>query len=503
MTAHPPSQKRSLLLHLLFPPAWLAAVWTNARRGFAGKLAATFGVLAWTGFYLAAVTGLLVWINVLHIEWRGGFPPVLTFAKTVPDYEALERDRARHASATTGLSLPEGPAPYWTGFRGPQRDGHYTEQPIRTQWPREGLPLIWRQPVGGGYASFAIAEGLAFTIEQRRDSEAVTAYHIDTGVEVWNHTYPALFNEWMGGEGPRATPSWHDGKLYALGAEGDFFCFIAATGELLWHKNILQDNDAGNLMYGMAVSPLIVDDKVIVLPGGREGNSVAAYDRLTGETVWKVLDDKQAYVSPMLVELAGRRQILVVSARRAMGLAPEDGTLLWEHPWTVQYENTIAQPVILGPNRFLLSAGYGTGCAAVEVTPEGDGFAARTLWQNKHLKNKFTSSVYHEGHVYGLDEAILTCIDAETGQRKWKNGRYEYGQVLLASGHLVILSGQGELVLVRATPEKHEEVASFSALRGKTWNHPAIAQGRLFVRNAVEMACFDLSTGDLARAGMD
>jgi outer membrane protein assembly factor BamB len=388
--------------------------------------------------------------------------------------------------------LPVTPSPYWTGFRGPNRDGHYTERPIRIDWPGEGLPLIWRQPAGGGYASFAIANGLAFTIEQRRDIEAVTAYHFDTGVEVWNHTYPALFNEWMGGEGPRATPSWHDGKLYALGAEGDFFCFVAATGEVLWQKNILHENGAENLMYGMAVSPLIVDDKVIVLPGGREGNSVVAYDRLTGEPVWKAHDDKQAYVSPMLVELAGRRQILVVSARRAMGLAPEDGALLWEYPWTVQYENTIAQPVILGPDRFLLSAGYGTGCAAVEVTLAGEGFAARTLWQNKNLKNKFTSSVYHQGHVYGLDEAILTCIDAETGQRKWKDGRYEYGQVVLASGHLIILSGQGDLVLVRATPERHEELASFSALRGKTWNHPAIAHGRLFVRNAVEMACFDL-----------
>jgi outer membrane protein assembly factor BamB len=177
-----------------------------------------------------------------------------------------------------------------------------------------------------------------------------------------------------------------------------------------------------------------------------------------------------------------------------MGLKIEDGSMLWQFPWTIQMNNrNIAQPIILSTNRFLLSGGYGTGGVAVEITPTEKGFLAREVWRNKNLKNKFTSSVFRQGHVYGLDEDILTCIDAETGERKWKEGRYDYGQVLLASGQLIVLCGNGDLAVVQATPEKHEELTRFPAIAGKTWNHPALGGGFLLVRNAVEMACFDIS----------
>jgi outer membrane protein assembly factor BamB len=200
------------------------------------------------------------------------------------------------------------------------------------------------------------------------------------------------------------------------------------------------------------------------------------------------------YASPMLVTLAGEKQLIICAETRTLGLRPKDGNVLWEYPWRVLHDqNPIAQPVMLGTNRFLLSAGYFTGCVAVEIARTGTSFAARKLWQNKNLKNKFTSSVFWQGHIYGLDEDILTCLDAETGERKWKEGRYGYGQLLLASGHLIILSGDGELALVRATPERHEELARFPAIHGKTWNHPAIANGKIFVRNSAEMACFEIS----------
>jgi outer membrane protein assembly factor BamB len=221
---------------------------------------------------------------------------------------------------------------------------------------------------------------------------------------------------------------------------------------------------------------------------------VVAYHKLTGERIGNSLTNEAAYSSPMLVTLAGQRQLIVAVLDHVAGLRIEDGSLLWEFPWTIQMNNrNIAQPVILSTNRFLLSAGYGTGCVAVEVTPAKDRFAARELWRNKNLKNKFTSSVLWEGHVYGLDEGILTCLDVETGERKWKEGRYDYGQVLLASGQLIVLCGNGDLAIVKATPEKHAESVRFPAITGKTWNHPAISGGYLLIRNAVEMACFDVS----------
>jgi outer membrane protein assembly factor BamB len=235
-----------------------------------------------------------------------------------------------------------------------------------------------------------------------------------------------------------------------------------------------------------------VDETVVVLPGGRQGTSVAAYDRRTGKRAWSALDDQQAYSSPMLATLAGVRQILVFSAARVAGITPDGGNLLWEYPWKTQFDIHASQPLVIGDNRLFLSSGYGTGAAVIELAPSGTGLAVREIWRNIRMKNQFTSSLLHEGFIYGLDESILACVEAGTGELKWKGGRYGYGQVVLASGHLIVLTEDGDLALVRATPDRHEEVTRFPVLDGKTWNHPAMAGGYLLVRNLSEMAAFDL-----------
>ena len=382
-------------------------------------------------------------------------------------------------------------APYWVGFRGPRRDGHYRERAVLTTWPQGGLKAMWSQPVGGGYASFAVAHGRAFTIEQRRQQEVVAAYDVATGRELWSHGWDGEFREWMGGDGPRATPTWADGRVYALGALGELRCLEAGTGRLVWRVNILEDTGAANLPWGMAASPLVLDDTVVVLPGGPRG-SVVAYDRSTGARQWAVLDDKAAYSSPMLVTLNGRPQILAVLARRLVALAPESGDLLWEYPWVTGNDINASQPLLVGDRRILLSSAYGHGAAVIEVAENGGRQSARAVWEHTRLKNRFSSSVLHEGFIYGLDENILTCLDAETGAVRWKAGRYGHGQFVLASGHLIVLSEDGDLALVRATPDRHEELVRFSVLDGKTWNHPAIEDGVLLVRNLAEMAAFDL-----------
>lgn len=494
---------------ILLPPVGLVMLWMRDDAETGKKVFASLAIVVLCASYL-------------FFAYRSGFIAAPPDPATEEHYAELERQRAQQREATAGSSaassgaaeLPPGagasananeprPAPgstparstrsYWTNFRGPARDGRYDEAPIQTAWPAEGLRLLWKQPIGGGYASFVVAEGMAFTIEQRRHQEIVAAYDVETGRELWTHGSDAEFRESMGGDGPRATPTWEAGRLYSLGAEGDLRSFDAKTGKLNWSKNILKDAGADNLQWGMAGSPLIVDDKVVVLPGGRSGKSVVAYNKLTGAQVWKSLNDIQAYVSPMLVTLAGKRQIMIVTATRIVGLAPEDGSLLWETKWDTDMGINISQPIPIDANHFFISSGYGKGAALVEISGSGDGLAARKVWENTSMKNKFNSSVLHEGNVYGLDEGILTCVDVKTGDRKWKGGRYGYGQVILASGHLIIITDAGELVLVKATPEKHTEVARFAAIEGKTWNYPAIADGRLLVRNQTQMACFDLS----------
>jgi outer membrane protein assembly factor BamB len=232
---------------------------------------------------------------------------------------------------------------------------------------------------------------------------------------------------------------------------------------------------------------------LIVLVGGPGARTVAAYNPITGEGLWNSFEDKQGYVSPAYVTLAGQPQLLVLSGTRLAGLKVEDGGLLWEYPWKVDYDVTASQPLVLSSNRVFISSGYGTGCAAIEIAQTRSNLTARTVWKNKNLKNKFTSSVLWQGFIYGLDEDILVCLDTATGERKWKDGRYGYGQLLLASGHLIVLCGNGDLALVRATPDSHIELSRFPAIQGKTWNHPAVAEGRLLVRNSAEMACFDIA----------
>ncbi|HEV2861589.1 MAG TPA: PQQ-binding-like beta-propeller repeat protein [Pyrinomonadaceae bacterium] len=405
---------------------------------------------------------------------------------------AAEQPGAGAAAPTAAAEARPARRNYWTSFRGPARDGRYEEQAVKTNW-EGGLPLLWKQPAGGGYASFSVADGVAFTIEQRRGQEVVAAYNVENGRELWTHAWDALYTD-STGDGPRATPTWHDGRLYALGALGELRCLDARTGKLVWSKNILKENGASNIPWGMAASPLIVDDKVVVTPGGPNGKSVVAYNARTGAAVWGALGDQASYTSPMLVTLAGRRQVLVVTGRSVAGLAPEDGAVLWVYPWTNSAGINVAQPIVAGPNRFFISAGYSKGAALVEVANGvGGKLSAAAVWERPSMKNKFNSSVLHEGHVYGLDEGMLTCVELATGQQKWKARGYGYGQVVLASGHLIVTTDEGEVALVRATPAGHTELGRFAALQGKTWNCPAISGGRLLVRNATEMACYKLA----------
>ncbi|MDT7603402.1 MAG: outer membrane protein assembly factor BamB [Acidobacteriota bacterium] len=382
---------------------------------------------------------------------------------------------------------------YWTNFRGPNRDGRYEERTIKTSgWG--ALKPIWKQPVGDGFSSFVVADGVAYTIEQRRTQEVVAAYQVETGRELWTRAWGGAFSPDDTGDGPRSTPTWDEGRVYALGAEGELECLDAKSGKVVWQKNILSDNGASNLQWGTAESPLIVDDKVIVMPGGTSGKGFVAYNKLTGARVWSSQNDRASYTSPMLATLGGKRQIVAVTSSRLVGLDPSDGSLLWSYPWATQMGINVAQPLVVAKNRVFLSAGYGHGATLVELTPQGKGFDAKAVWENINLKTKFNSPVYDNGYVYGLDEGTLTCIDVATGERKWKGGRYNYGQVLYASGHLIVTDGSsGEVALVKADPAQYTEVARFQAVSGKTWNVPALANGRLLVRNGSEMACYNLS----------
>ena len=508
--------------------------------------------LKWTGITVAGLAGLALVLNLttgMHLEMTGNFMPQLDFHHEDRHYRALEAHRGRTAesapvaaasappepeaeppgavvaseletdeagaaadgpgesgSGDATFSIAEAedvsepdppveealPSDSWPYYRGLHMDGHYPE-PINTAWPGEGPPELWRIPVGGGYASFVVGHGLAYTIEQRREQEVVAAYDLLTGVERWNVSWNARFEESMGGDGPRATPALYGNTLVALGATGELRALDAATGEEIWRANILDDAGATNLIWGMAASPSIFDGAVLTAPGGPDG-AVIAYELDTGAIRWRALDAEGAYTAPAVFTLDGLAQIVLIGADQVISLATDGARTYWSHPWTTMNGINAAQPLQVADDRVFVSSGYGQGAAVLEVDANVEAGTATVTerWYNNRMKNTFSTSVLHDGYVYGLDEGILASVDPETGDRMWKGGRYGHGQLLLASGHLLITTERGQLVLVRATPESHQEIAALPAVSGRTWNNPAIAQGILLVRNDREAVAYDL-----------
>ena len=474
------------------------------------------GFLKWTGITVAALAGLALVLNLttgMHLQITGGLWPQLDFHDEDRHYRALEALRDQTEAAIVAEDTPEAETPTvgeaaaaaepvpataeqaadsWPYYRGLHMDGRYPE-PVNTHWPDAGPPELWRVPIGGGYASFVVGDGLAYTIEQRREQEVVAAYELLTGVERWNVSWEARFEESMGGDGPRATPALYGGTLVALGATGELHALDSATGASIWRTNILEDSGAANLTWGMAASPAILDGAVLTAPGGPNG-AVIAYELETGATRWRALDAQGAYTAPAVLTLDDLSQIVLIGADQVISLATDGSETYWSRPWATMNGINAAQPIQVAPNRIFISSGYGHGAAVLEVDADLEAKTASVseIWFNNRMKNTFSTSVFHDGYVYGLDNGILACVDPENGDRMWKGGRYGHGQVLLASGHLLITTERGHLVLVRATPEGHQEIAALPAVSGRTWNNPAIAEGILLVRNDREAVAFDL-----------
>jgi len=381
-------------------------------------------------------------------------------------------------------------------FRGRHRDGVVHGLQLNPDWEQHPPRIAWQQPIGIGWSSFAISGGFAVTQEQRGRDEAVVCYELATGRECWEHRDRARFHEMMGGDGPRATPTLDEGDVYSLGATGILNRLEGSTGSLVWSTNIVDEANAPTSLFGMTGSPLIVQDLVIVNPGGPAA-SLVAYQKQTGKRIWAAGSSPTAYASPQWAHLGNQDQVLTFNADGLFAHAVTDGSLLWSHPWVTPPEfNNVCQPVLwrdsAGAETIFLTSGYGKGCVLLEITTQGTKFVATPRWQNTNMKVKFSSVVERDGYVYGLDENILVCLDLRSGKRMWKGGRYGYGQVSRIDEFLLILTDEGEVVLCDATPDRHRERARWPVLNGRTWNHPAIAGDTLLIRNDRTAACLKL-----------
>jgi outer membrane protein assembly factor BamB len=380
----------------------------------------------------------------------------------------------------------------WPGFRGPARDGTVRGVRIATDWAASPPVQLWRRPIGPGWSSFAVSGDTLYTQEQRGDDEVVSSYKVTTGQPIWRHRDAVRFWESNGGAGPRATPTLSNGRVYTFGATGILNALDAASGTVVWSRNVASDIATTVPMWGFASSPLVVDDLVIVAVSG----TLVGYDSATGKRRWSGPTRGGSYSSPHRSTIDGIAQILLLSGAGATSVAPADGTLLWEYQWPG--DTTIVQPALTADGDVLISAvggTGGTGTRRIAVAHGADGWTVEERWTSNGLKPYFNDSVVHKGHAFGFDGNILACIALRDGTRKWKGGRYGNGQLVLLADQdaLLVLSEEGEVALVAATSDKFTELGRFPALDGKTWNHPVVVGDVLLVRNGEEMAAFRLS----------
>jgi outer membrane protein assembly factor BamB len=376
----------------------------------------------------------------------------------------------------------------WPGFRGPHRDGIVRNVQILTDWSASPPREMWRRPVGPGWSSFAVHGSLFFTQEQRGDDEVVSCYNMTTGKPVWIHHDTARFFEANGGAGPRGTPTLNDGRVYTLGATGILNALNAGNGSVLWSRNAGTDTDTKIPIWGFSSSPLVVEDVVIVALAG----SLIAYDLNTGEPRWSIPTGGDCYSSPHLLNIEGVPQILLQNHTGVISVTPADGTLLWEYSWEGV---PIVQPLMTAEGDIILSTDEKTGVRRISVTKGTDGWSAEERWTSGRLKPYFNDSVIHNGYAFGFDGPRLACIDVKDGERQWKGGRYGRGQFVLLADQdlLLVLSEKGDLALVKAVPDLFTELARIPAIKGKTWNHPVLADDILLVRNGKEMVAFQLA----------
>ena len=377
----------------------------------------------------------------------------------------------------------------WPGFRGHERDGVARGVRIATDWSASPPAELWRRPVGPGWSSFAVRGGRLYTQEQRGEDEVVACYDLTTGEPVWAHSDAARFYESNGGAGPRGTPALSGGRVYTLGATGILNALDAGDGAVVWSRNAASDTETKVPGWGFAGSPLVVGDVVVIATAG----TLAAYDTATGEPRWFGPKGGGGYSSPHLVKIAGVTQIVLMCGPGAVGVAPADGKLLWQHQ--LSSNARIVQPALTADGDLLVSDGEGGDMHRIAVARGAGGWTVEERWASYGLKPYFSDFVVHGGHAYGFDDGKIACIEVENGEEKWKGGDYGSGQLVLLpdQGVLLVVSEQGELTLVGAAPDRFTELARFPAIKGKTWNHPALAGDVLLVRNAEEMAAFRLS----------
>jgi outer membrane protein assembly factor BamB len=387
----------------------------------------------------------------------------------------------------------------WPQFLGPDRNGISAETGLLTEWPADGPKVVWRSRGGVGMSGLAISRGRVVTLVQTEGKQWVLALDAQTGKPAWQTPVAPIYKNGMG-NGPRATPAISGGSVFVFTGEGILAALNFADGKPIWSHNVIEEMQGKVAEYGMASSPLVVGNQVIVT-AGVPGACVVAFDSQSGKLLWKRGDDEAGYSSPALREIAGRKQIVAFTGASVSGLAPETGVTLWSYPYETNFNCNIVTPLAFNDQVFI-SSGENHGSVLLSLKATGDQFRVREVWSSlgakSVLRNEWQTSILVDGYLYGFDNVgaagpvtHLTCINAATGERVWQKSRFGKGNLIAADGKLFLSTMSGELVVARLTPAAYEEIGRSQVL-GQTRQAPALSNGLLYLRDDEEIACVDV-----------
>jgi len=392
--------------------------------------------------------------------------------------------------ATAAIALLVGAAPTasdWPQFRGAQRNG-VADGAGLDGWPEGGPKVAWKRPIGQSFSQLVVRENAVFTGTSDDSQDYLVRLDGTSGEEVWRLAVGDLFVNQFG-NGPRSSPTLDGEMVYFSNTAGKLFAVKAADGGLTWSVDLQERFGVETPRFGYSWAPLVLDDLVLISVGAAEDKALAALDKKTGQTRWTALSGPVGYGSPVVAELGGQLQILLVQGKMLTALDAK-GQVVWSHELA---EGAIATPLLVGDGRIFIATSGDAGCVMLAVKNGDDGFAVEELWKNRNMRNHFNSTVLHGEFIYGFDNATLRCLSVETGEVQWVKRGWGKGSLIAAGDSLFVLSDKGKLIQIDATPEGYHELGAIQALeQGRSWTSPSMAAGRLYLRNLTEMTCLDM-----------
>jgi hypothetical protein len=384
----------------------------------------------------------------------------------------------------------------WPQFLGPARNSTSSETGLCQTWPASGPPVVWAKEIGAGFSGPVVAGGRLILFHRLENNEIVACLDAATGQELWKYPYPTTYQDKYGkDEGPRASPLIARNRVYTLGADGRLLCLELDNGKKVWDKALLAEYEVPESFFGVATSPLLEGDLLLVNVGGKEAG-IVAFDKDNGREVWKATSHEASYSSPVVATLDGKRQAIFFTREGIVFLDPRTGQVNFSKHWRARLHASVnaATPVLVDDYVFV-SASYGTGAILLRAHKDG----VEEVWKADNiLSNHYTTSVYDKGYLFGFDgrqeggAAQLRCVELKTGKVAWTKEGYGCGSMILADGNLVILHEDGDLILVEATSAAYKEKARATMLTSPCRSPLALADGRLYGRDTKRLVCWNL-----------